>query len=159
MLAFGSSRAWVEARPLPPPACAIAITTPPVLPPCNARSRARGGRSDNLSSKRIEAAAAAAAGTPWQANGARQRQRGLTHRPPAPVVQAGSKGKQPWQERHRGAASSCQAAMAFRFWPRWGQRSPFMREVTERAAFFVKAAAAVYIIRENLIEFTVVSWG
>ena len=46
--------------------------------------------------------------------------------------------------------------MASRFWSRYLEGSPLLRDILDKAGFFAKAAGAVYIIRENLIEFTVV---
>ena len=45
--------------------------------------------------------------------------------------------------------------MASRFWQRY-RRHPLLAEIAERAAYFTKAVAAIYIVRENLVEFTVV---
>ena len=38
-----------------------------------------------------------------------------------------------------------------------GGGGAWMSEVGERAAYFIKAVAAIYLVRENLVEFTVVS--
>ena len=46
--------------------------------------------------------------------------------------------------------------MASRFWQRYGQ-SPLWREIREKAWFFTRAGAAMYLVREYLLEFTVVS--
>lgn len=66
--------------------------------------------------------------------------------------------------------------MASRFWRRYrpsgagfssgsggggaGSRgnTPLLQDLADRAAYFVKAVAAIYIVRENLVEFTVVSF-
>lgn len=48
--------------------------------------------------------------------------------------------------------------MYSRFWQRYSQ-SPLLRDIVDKAAFFTKAAATMYLIREHLIEFTVVSAG
>lgn len=45
--------------------------------------------------------------------------------------------------------------MTSRFWQRYRQ-SPLLRDIVDKAAFFTKAAAAIYFVREHLIEFTVV---
>eukprot|EP00887_Chlorella_sp_A99_P007003 scaffold2.g7003.t1 len=45
--------------------------------------------------------------------------------------------------------------MASRFWRRYLAGSPLVRDILDKAAFFAKAGGAVYIIRENLVEFTV----
>lgn len=44
--------------------------------------------------------------------------------------------------------------MASRFWQRYSQ-SPLLRDIADKAAYFTKAAAAIYIVREHLLEFTV----
>lgn len=46
--------------------------------------------------------------------------------------------------------------MFSRFWARY-RASGLGREFLERGVFITKAAAAIYIIRENVVEFTVVS--
>lgn len=46
--------------------------------------------------------------------------------------------------------------MASRFWARY-RHSPVFTEWLDRVAYFTKAACAIYLVRENLIEFTVVS--
>lgn len=46
--------------------------------------------------------------------------------------------------------------MGSRFWQRY-RGSPLLADLADRAAYFTKAVAAIYIVRENLIEFTVVS--
>lgn len=46
--------------------------------------------------------------------------------------------------------------MASRFWTRY-RHSPVFTEFLDRIAYFTKAACAIYLVRENLIEFTVVS--
>ena len=48
--------------------------------------------------------------------------------------------------------------MFSQFWQRY-RSSPLLAELGARAAYFIKAAGAIYIVRENLIEFTVVSVG
>jgi hypothetical protein len=45
--------------------------------------------------------------------------------------------------------------MGSRFWQRY-KNSPLATELLDRAAYFTKAVAAIYIVRENLVEFTVV---
>jgi hypothetical protein len=45
--------------------------------------------------------------------------------------------------------------MASRFWSRLGS-SPLRAEVAERAAYITKAAAAIFLIREHLVEVSVV---
>ncbi|KAL4422353.1 hypothetical protein ABPG75_008550 [Micractinium tetrahymenae] len=44
--------------------------------------------------------------------------------------------------------------MASRFWARY-RHSPVFTEWLDRVAYFTKAACAIYLVRENLIEFTV----
>lgn len=46
--------------------------------------------------------------------------------------------------------------MASRFWARY-RHSPVLTEWLDKVAYFTKAACAIYLVRENLIEFTVVS--
>ncbi len=46
-------------------------------------------------------------------------------------------------------------SMGSRFWQRY-KNSPLATELLDRAAYFTKAVAAIYIVRENLVEFTVV---
>ena len=48
--------------------------------------------------------------------------------------------------------------MASRFWQRY-RSHPLLAEIADRAAYFTKAVAAIYIVRENLVEFTVVRTG
>jgi hypothetical protein len=45
--------------------------------------------------------------------------------------------------------------MASRFWQRY-RKHPLLADLADRAAYFTKAVAAIYIVRENLVEFTVV---
>ena len=45
--------------------------------------------------------------------------------------------------------------MATRFWARY-KASPLLAELGGKTAYFIKAVAAIYIVRENLVEFTVV---
>ncbi|PSC73932.1 Mitochondrial inner membrane protease subunit 1 [Micractinium conductrix] len=44
--------------------------------------------------------------------------------------------------------------MATRFWARY-KASPLLAELGGKTAYFIKAVAAIYIVRENLVEFTV----
>lgn len=46
--------------------------------------------------------------------------------------------------------------MASRFWQRYRQ-SPLLKEIGEKAWFYTRAVAAIYLVREHLVEFTVVS--
>ena len=41
------------------------------------------------------------------------------------------------------------------FWSRYAG-SGLLREIADKAAYFTKAAAAIYIVREHLVELTVV---
>jgi hypothetical protein len=43
------------------------------------------------------------------------------------------------------------------FWQRYSYKnSILLADLVDKAAYFAKAAAAIYIVRENFVEFTVV---
>lgn len=43
------------------------------------------------------------------------------------------------------------------FWQRYSYKnSSLLADLVDKAAYFAKAAAAIYIVRENFVEFTVV---